>query len=263
MGRPKAGRRVPPRAPGRRPRLAPGARTPALPSVRALPPYRARTSRPSAYSTPPYTSPRHGPLPVRPFRGCPRPCTGPPATTAAARSGRAALASVLGNALGGYALVVAMAFGVGNVVARSALASSVIKIAGAAYPGLPRCPGDPAQPHASPEPGAARAVARGTLRQTWEGFTVGVTNPKSIVFLTAVLPQFVDRDAGHVVGQILLLGLAGALLQLASDSVRGLTASAARSWFGRSPRRMSLAGGAGGMTMIGLGVTVAATGRAD
>ncbi|MER7485607.1 LysE family translocator [Streptomyces sp. NPDC126497] len=182
---------------------------------------------------------------------------------ALAHGRRAALASVLGNALGGYALVVAVAFGVGNVVARSALAFGVIKIAGAAYLVFL---GVQALRHSrtpAPEPGAARAVARGTLRQTWEGFTVGVTNPKSIVFLTAVLPQFVDRDAGHVVGQILLLGLAGALLQLASDSVWGLAASAARSWFGRSPRRMSLVGGAGGMAMIGLGVTVAATGRAD
>ena len=90
-----------------------------------------------------------------------------------------------------------------------------------------------------------------------------VTNPKSIVFLTAVLPQFVDRGAGHVVGQMLLIGLAGALLQLTSDSVWGLTASAARTWFGRSPRRMSLMSGAGGTAMIGLGVTVAVTGRTD
>ncbi|GIH14921.1 hypothetical protein Raf01_30930 [Rugosimonospora africana] len=91
---------------------------------------------------------------------------------------------------------------------------------------------------------------------------MGVTNPKSIVFLMAVLPQFVDQSAGHVVVQMLLFGLAGALLQLASDSVWGLTASAARAWFGRSPRRMSLVRGTGGMAMIGLGVTVAVTGQA-
>lgn len=48
---------------------------------------------------------------------------------------------------------------------------------------------------------------------------VGATNPKGILFLTAVLPQFVDRDRGHVMGQMLLLGLAGALLAPSCDCV--------------------------------------------
>ncbi len=43
----------------------------------------------------------------------------------------------------------------------------------------------------------------------------------------------------------------------------GLTASAARTWFARSDRRLAMIGGAGGCTMIGLGVSVALTGRAD
>ncbi|MCF6522164.1 hypothetical protein HOY81_03495 [Streptomyces sp. JJ36] len=53
--------------------------------------------------------------------------------------------------------------------------------------------------------------------------------------------------------QRLLLGLAGALLQPASDSVWGVAASGARAWSGRSPRRLSLLGGTGGLAMIGLG----------
>jgi hypothetical protein len=34
-----------------------------------------------------------------------------------------------------------------------------------------------------------------------------------------------------------------------------------RTWFARSPRRFELVGGAGGLAMIGVGVTVALTGR--
>jgi threonine/homoserine/homoserine lactone efflux protein len=173
---------------------------------------------------------------------------------------RAALASVLGNALGGYALVIAVALGMGTVVARSVLLFNVIKIAGAAYLVYLGVKAIRSRRTTVPVPGAARAGTRGG-RQVWEGFTVGVANPKSIVFLMAVLPQFVEPSAGHVVVQMLLLGLAGALLQLASDSVWGLMASSARAWFGRFPRRMSLVRGTGGMTMIGLGVTVAVTGR--
>jgi len=36
-----------------------------------------------------------------------------------------------------------------------------------------------------------------------------------------------------------------------------------RSWFARSPRRLELAGGLGGLVIIGLGVTLAFTGRKD
>lgn len=92
---------------------------------------------------------------------------------------------------------------------------------------------------------------------------MGVANPKTIVFFAAVLPQFVDRGQGHVVAQMLLLGLVFNAIALASDSVWGLTAATARTWFARSPRRLSLIGGAGGLTMIGLGIGVAATGRTD
>lgn len=92
---------------------------------------------------------------------------------------------------------------------------------------------------------------------------VGVSNPKGIVFFAAVLPQFVDPSTGHLPAQMLLLGLVPIAIGLVTDTLWGLGASAARSWFARSERRLSLIGGAGGFAMIGLGVTVAATGRAD
>lgn len=182
---------------------------------------------------------------------------------ALAHGRRAAMTSVLGNTLGGYALVVAVALGVGTAVERSVFLFNVIKLAGAAYLiflGVKalRAGWDSRSRPVNVEP--ETSAGSGSL---WAGFSVGVTNPKSIVFLTAVLPQFVDRDAGHAVAQMLLLGLAGALLALISDGTWGLMASAARTWLGSSPRRMSLIGGTGGLAMIGLGATVAVTGRAE
>ena len=50
---------------------------------------------------------------------------------------------------------------------------------------------------------------------------------------------------------------------LISDGTWGLVASGVRAWFARSPRRLELVGGLGGLTMIGLGVTLALTGRRD
>jgi threonine/homoserine/homoserine lactone efflux protein len=76
-----------------------------------------------------------------------------------------------------------------------------------------------------------------------------------------VLPQFVDRAAGHVPVQMLLLSLVSIAIGLVSDSTWGVTASFVRSWFARSDRRFELVGGAGGLAMIGVGLTVAVTGR--
>ncbi|ONI83315.1 lysine transporter LysE [Saccharothrix sp. ALI-22-I] len=181
---------------------------------------------------------------------------------ALAQGKRAALITVLGNTLGAYAAVVAVAVGVGAIVERSAIVFTTLKLVGAAYLvylGV-KAVRQRGALHASFNGGGP---AHGGLRTLWEGFAVGVANPKTIVFFAAVLPQFVDRAQGHVVAQMLLLGLIFNIIALASDSVWGLVAATARDWFARSPRRLALVGGFGGLTMIGLGVTIATTGRKD
>jgi threonine/homoserine/homoserine lactone efflux protein len=105
--------------------------------------------------------------------------------------------------------------------------------------------------------------ARSTPRAVADGFLVGFANPKTAVFFAAILPQFVNRPAGHIPVQMLALGFAFALMALVSDSAWAIVAARARSWFGRSPRRMELIGGTGGLAMIGLGLTLAVTGRRD
>jgi threonine/homoserine/homoserine lactone efflux protein len=188
---------------------------------------------------------------------------------ALAHGRRTALGSVLGNAMGAYVLVTAVSVGLGEIVARSVTVFVALKLAGAAYlvhlgvkafrhrGALAAAMGDGASE------GAGGRRSRGDLRTLWEGFVVGVTNPKTMVFFAAVLPQFVDRGAGHVHEQMLLLGLVFTVIALVCDSVWALTASAARTWFARSPRRLAAVGGTGGLAMIGLGVTVAVTGHAD
>jgi threonine/homoserine/homoserine lactone efflux protein len=46
-----------------------------------------------------------------------------------------------------------------------------------------------------------------------------------------------------------------------SDSTWALAAGTARAWIARSPRRLELIGGAGGLVMIGIGASLAFTGR--
>ncbi|MFF5476696.1 LysE family translocator [Streptomyces sp. NPDC012935] len=185
---------------------------------------------------------------------------------ALAHGRRTAVATALGNVFGSYLLVVAVAVGIGSLVERSVTIYLTVKLVGAAY--LVYL-GVQAFRHRGELTASAIRTrqptepARGDLRTVLDGALVGVTNPKGVVFFAAVLPQFVDHSAGHVPLQMLLLGLVPITIGLVTDTLWGLTASAARSWFARSDRRLSLIGGAGGCTMIGLGVTVAVTGRAE
>lgn len=174
---------------------------------------------------------------------------------------RTALASVVGNEVGALVLVGAVALGVGTIVARSVLIFNAVKLAGAAYlvflgvRALLRRDG-----HAPP---GVAAGERGGWRAGLDGFVVGVANPKTAVFFAAVLPQFADPARGHVPAQMFALGLIFVLIALVCDSLWGLAAGGARDWLGRSPRRLRMIGGAGGLAMIGLGLGVAVTGRKD
>jgi threonine/homoserine/homoserine lactone efflux protein len=177
---------------------------------------------------------------------------------------RAALFTVIGNEVGGLVQVVAVAFGIGALVQRSAEVFTVLKLAGAAYLIFL---GVQAVRHrrSMAEALAERAAPVSPARATRDGFLVGATNPKSIVFLMIALPEFTDRTAGHlpVQAQMLVLGALFPLIALLLDSVWAAAAGTARQWFTRSPRRIALIGGTGGLVMIGLGISIAATGRRD
>jgi threonine/homoserine/homoserine lactone efflux protein len=177
---------------------------------------------------------------------------------------RDALLTVAGNAAGVYTQVVAVAFGLGAIVRSSVAVFTVIKLAGALY--LIYL-GIQAVRHrrklAEAFNAEVRATPGRTLKVLRDGYVVGFANPKSIVFLAAILPQFVDAGRGAIPVQVLVLGIALPVVALLSDSVWALAASGARSWFASSPRRLELIGGTGGLVMIGLGTTLAITGRKD
>jgi threonine/homoserine/homoserine lactone efflux protein len=181
---------------------------------------------------------------------------------ALAHGRRTALLSVAGHAAGNWVVAVCVALGVGTVVERSAAVFTAVRLAGAAYLvwlGVQAF----RRRHSLARVLDSAAAPRGDVRAAREGLVVGVTNPKAVILFAAVLPQFVDRSAGHVPVQMLILRAISIVIGLASDSCWGLAASTVRSWFARSPRRLGLVGGAGGLAMIGLGLTLALTGRKD
>jgi len=174
----------------------------------------------------------------------------------------AGVATVAGNTVGAFTQVVAVAFGIGPLVERSVAVFTVLKLAGAAY--LIFLGVQAIRHRRSLAEALGATIERKTAARIMiDGFTVGVTNPKVIVFFAAMLPQFVDRQAGHIPVQIIVLGAIFAGIALISDSTWALAAGTIRAWLARSPRRLELIGGAGGLAMIGIGTRLALTGRND
>jgi threonine/homoserine/homoserine lactone efflux protein len=177
--------------------------------------------------------------------------------------GRAAgVGTAFGGQIGVYVQVAAVAFGVGAVVERSVAVFTVIKLAGAAY--LVYL-GIQAVRHrrSLAEALGARSEPKTIRRILRDGFMVGLFNPKAIVFFMAVLPQFVDRSAGHVPAQMLLLGAMFMAIAVVCDSTWALIAGTARTWLARSPWRLEIIGATGGLTLIGIGTSLALSGRTD
>lgn len=174
----------------------------------------------------------------------------------------AGVATVAGNTVGAFTQVLAVAFGIGPLIERSIVVFTVLKLAGACYLvflGVQAI----RHRHSLAEALGSKVEQKSVARIVVDGFTVGVTNPKVIVFFSAILPQFVDRQAGDVPLQIIVLGAIFAGVALVSDSAWALAAGTVRSWLSRSPRRLAMLGGTGGLAMIAIGTRLAFTGRND
>jgi threonine/homoserine/homoserine lactone efflux protein len=170
---------------------------------------------------------------------------------------RRALLTVLGNAMGLFLQVVVVALGLGVIVTASAGVYALVKLLGAAYLvwlGLSAIrnraeASSPFDPEANKDPS----------RPLLDGLVVGASNPKSLVFLAALLPQSVDPTAGAVAAQMMLLGAVFCTIALVCDGAWALAAARARSWFATDPSRLAGLSLAGGLVMVGLGLLLAAS----
>lgn len=172
------------------------------------------------------------------------------------------LLSVLGNSLGLVPVVAAVSLGLGALVTESAVIFTIVKFTGAAYIVYLGIHAIRTRRTGSLSVGVPY-VERSRWRLVSEGFVVGVTNPKSLVFFVAVLPQFVSYPAGAVPLQLASLGIVFIVLALLGDSTWALAAGSARAWFARSPKRVEHLAAGGGVLMIGLGGILAATGASS
>jgi len=126
----------------------------------------------------------------------------------ASQGWRAGVVACWGVGAGVFVHVFAAALGLSAVLATSATAFSIVKIAGAAYlvwigVGMLRTR-NAAGAAAAPADAAPRAIAyRQIFRQ---GFLTNILNPKVALFFLAFVPQFIAPDAASKPLAFLLLG---------------------------------------------------------
>lgn len=169
--------------------------------------------------------------------------------------GRAtAVATVAGNVLGAFSLSVVVAVGLGPILQRSEIAFIAVQILGGCYLvylGITAI--KHSQIHASDMTNQGD-IRPSKWRSMREGFWVGALNPKGMVFFAAILPQFVDREAGNVTSQLILMGAIFAFLAFFSDGGWGILAGTIRNWLATELKRLVLMRMTGGIVMIILGL---------
>lgn len=166
-----------------------------------------------------------------------------------------AVAAAAGDSLGQTVQGLLAALGVGALVAESELLYSVIKFGGAIYLVAMGVSTLRHRRHAAASTDCGGSSGR--RNELRKGFLVGASNPKTIVFFIAALPQFVDHGRGHVVMQMLVLLLAYGVMGWIADTLWGVAGSSVRTWASTAPQRIERLIGGGGLCIIGVGTWLA------
>jgi threonine/homoserine/homoserine lactone efflux protein len=166
----------------------------------------------------------------------------------------AGVASVLGITTGTIVHVTLAAVGLSSLVLASRVAFDAVRFAGAAYLVLL---GVRRLLTRNSDDGVQESPPRTRRDLYTQGVVVNLTNPKTIVFIFAFIPQFVDVGAGHVSLQIALLGCTFALLGFLSDSCYAFVAGTIADQLRGTPLVARVERWFGGSVLVGLGVAAA------
>ncbi len=167
---------------------------------------------------------------------------------------RTGLAATLGVATGNMVHVLGAAIGLSAIIAQSATAFTVIKLAGAAYlvgAGIIRL--------LTPvEVGAETTAENGNARRVYRGAVMVATlNPKTALFFLAFVPQFLSPERGSMAVQGVLLGSMFVAIALLSDSLYALASGSLGEKLRTSRRFAEVRRWFTGGTFVSLGVAAA------
>ena len=166
-------------------------------------------------------------------------------STSATRGTRAGLITVAGTSCGNAVLLAAIALGLNWVLSHAVYLFELLRWGGAVYLvwlGIKTWRGA----------GKSDPQVTGDRVHFWRGFLVALSNPKTIAFFTAFLPQFVDPGlpAAHQLAVMCVISVA---LAATTDSCWAIAAGAGRTWF-MNPARARFLGRASAITLIGGGI---------
>jgi homoserine/homoserine lactone efflux protein len=162
-------------------------------------------------------------------------------------------ATVAGNLLAQFVVVMLVALGVGSILAAMPPLFIAMKVIGAIYLmylGVKQLRGQPRQNTASIAPSVAPVLDQAKIFR--ESLFVSGSNPKTLIFLSAFMPQFIVHDH-PLPEQFALMYLTVACIVMLVHSVYSFSARGVHGRLGASPW-MALAKRCSGLIFVGLGV---------
>jgi threonine/homoserine/homoserine lactone efflux protein len=172
-------------------------------------------------------------------------------TRGVARGRRSALAAAIGCVSAGFIQIPLLALGLASIINASPLAHEILRWTGAAYllfAGVRLLLSSRRAWAAETKP-IPQASLSAAVRQ---GLITNLTNPQTLAFMLALLPQFVSPGAGSITRQLIVLGLTMKGVGLLVLGSVALAAGSVGGWISRRPRLMAWQGGFAGLAMIGL-----------
>ncbi len=180
-------------------------------------------------------------------------------TRGVAQGREVALASAWGMCSGLLFHTTLAALGLSAILARSAVAFSVVKYAGAAYL---MYLGIRALLSKEEFASSAEEALPARLRSFFlRGLTMNLLNPKVAVFFLAFLPQFANPGTSGAALRLVVLGLVFALLSVVVFSAIALFSGVLGDRLGSNPRYATALRWLTGCVLVGLGLRLALSGR--
>lgn len=172
---------------------------------------------------------------------------------------KAGLLITLGLCTGLFGHTFAVVVGVAAIFQASALAFTMLKLAGACYLLYLAWQAFRASAAAQARPGAAVALDGWQLYR--RGIIMNLTNPKVSIFFLAFLPQFADPARGSLAGQLLALGGLFIVAALIVFSAIAVAAASIGRWLQRSTRAQVIMNRVAGAIFAALALKLLVTER--
>jgi len=173
---------------------------------------------------------------------------------------RRAFAGALGSVTAVCLIMVVSAAGLGAILAVSEKVFLILKWCGVAYLAyIGVRTFFSTQSTIGVDEGHAPATAKSRASLYWQGFLVGGSNPKALLFFTAFFPQFINPQAAQL-PQFLVLGATFVCFELFWLTFYAHFAARVAPWL-RTPGRAKMFNRLSGATFIGAGALLATVKR--